>query len=130
MKALAVDYGRARIGVAVQMGSLAEPLEVIPATQDFTGRLRSLCHEHRVDQIVVGVSEQAMAEESKVFGVELERQLKLPVVFQDEALSSIEVQNRLRQSRAGKQQYRGDIDHFAAAVILERYLDDMGEDTV
>ena len=34
-KTLALDYGTRRIGVAIQYGSLAEPLEVIGNKTDF-----------------------------------------------------------------------------------------------
>lgn len=121
---LALDYGRARVGVAVSAGTLAEPLEVIAPGPNLIPRLRALCAAHDIGTLVVGVSEQGMAEESRLFGENVSKELELPVVYADETLTSVEVQQRLRQRAAGKKSYTGPIDHFAAAVILERYLDD------
>lgn len=123
---LGIDYGRARIGVALSAGTLAEPLEII-SPELAHARLGELVKQHQVSQLVVGVSEKEMAQESRTFGTALAASLDLPVFFTDETLSSVEVQKRLRSSRLGKKQYRGPIDHFAAAIILERYLDDHSE---
>lgn len=124
---LAIDYGKARIGTALSSGTLADPLEVIANTPVASERLAGLVKQHGVEMLLVGVSEQAMAEESRKFGLDLAKTLELPVEFEDETLSSVEVQHKLRQTRLGKQQYRGAIDHYAAAVILERYLDEHTE---
>lgn len=125
---LALDYGRARVGVAVSAGSLAEPLQVLAANEQTTSKIAEICQEHRVTQLVIGVSEREMATESRTWGENLAQQLNLPVTFEDETLSSVEVQKRLRSARAGKKAYTGPIDHYAAAVILERYLDEHEED--
>lgn len=124
---LALDYGRARVGVAVSAGTLAEPLTVLPANDTLQDQISKLCQEHRINQLVIGISEKDMAEESQKWGQEISAALNLPVTFQDETLSSVEVQQRLRSARSGKRAYSGWIDHYAAAVILERYIDDQGD---
>jgi putative Holliday junction resolvase len=123
---LGIDYGRARVGLAISAGTLGEPLEVTAPELAGT-RAAAIVDEYGVTALVVGVSEKEMAEESKIFGTKLAEKLGLPVTFTDETLSSVEVQQRLRSARQGKQQYRGPIDHFAAAIILERYLEDHPE---
>jgi putative Holliday junction resolvase len=59
VKALALDYGSARTGVAVSdaTGVLARPLETIPQVASDAGlaRLASLLEEHAPDVIVVGM---------------------------------------------------------------------------
>lgn len=124
---LGIDYGRARIGLALSAGTLAEPLEVVSPDQAVL-RIQELVKIHGVTSFVVGVSEREMATESENFGKTLADTFGLPVAFSDETLSSVEVQQRLRSTRQGKQQYRGWIDHFAAAIILERYLEDHAEE--
>lgn len=127
MRILALDYGRARVGVALQAGTLAEPLFVLPAGESVTREVAALCRQYGVTQLVVGVSEHDMAQESMTFGLELGKALNIPVDFADETLSSVEVQQRLRASRTGKAANPAQIDHFAAAIILERYIDDHPE---
>ena len=59
MKVLALDYGRARTGVAVSdpTGTIARPLCVVEkaATGDGLARLAALIGEHEVDRVVVGL---------------------------------------------------------------------------
>lgn len=121
---LGIDYGDARIGVAVSYGSLAEPLVVLSNDGTHWETLQSLVNEYRITHLVVGQSEQAMAEKSQAFATELAQITKLPYTMHDETLSSKEVESKLKEQRQGKKQYRGPIDHFAAAVILQRYLDE------
>ncbi len=123
-KFLAIDFGLARVGTAVSYGSLAEPLAVLPNNESIFEELLKVIREHSITDIIVGISEQTMAELSQSFGEKLANISGLPVHWQDEALSSVEVQRLLRERFQGKKQFRGAIDHFAAAKILERYLDD------
>lgn len=126
---LGIDYGEARIGVALSYGTLAEPLEVISGKDWETARdrLQTICNQYRVAGLVVGQSEREMALKSQEFGRWLAHELNLPVQWSDETLSSVEVQRKLRETRRGKKQYTGQIDHFAAAEILSRWLDEQSE---
>ena len=55
MKVLALDYGRARTGVAVSdpTGTIARPLEVVAGTD--IARIADLIEQHDVEQVVVGL---------------------------------------------------------------------------
>ena len=59
MKVLALDYGRARTGVAVSdpTGTIARPLCVVQlaATEDGLAQLAGLIEEQGVDRVVVGL---------------------------------------------------------------------------
>ncbi|CAN5182072.1 hypothetical protein BH18ACT12_BH18ACT12_22250 [soil metagenome] len=59
MKVLALDYGRARTGVAVSdpTGTIARPLCVVEAagSGDGLARLAALIGEHDVERVVVGL---------------------------------------------------------------------------
>ncbi len=121
---LGIDYGDARIGVAVSFGTLAEPLIVLPNDGTQWDTLKKIVHEYRITELIIGQSENTMAEKSKEFAGELSALLNLPHHMFDETLSSKEVHQKLRSVREGKKQYRGPIDHFAAAVILQRYIDE------
>lgn len=120
-KILAIDFGTQRIGVAVSRGSLAEPLMIIPNSVESLEMLKEICQEEAIEQIVVGESEGAMAEKSRAFGEMLVQRLGLPVHYVDETLSSKTVEARLRSLKRSRPNQP--IDHFAAAVILEEWLD-------
>jgi putative holliday junction resolvase len=59
VKVLALDYGRARTGVAVSdpTGTIARPLCVIEgaATEDGLAKIVALIEEHGADRVVVGL---------------------------------------------------------------------------
>jgi putative Holliday junction resolvase len=121
-KILAVDYGTKRIGLAVSHAALAEPLKVIEY-QDLEQALKSIkdiCNCLQIELIVVGLSEQAMAEQTKDFARALESITQLPVKFGDETLTS-----QLARKKLGGQNFsarKKPIDHYAAALILDEWL--------
>jgi len=69
----------------------------------------------------LGISEQAMAKKILEFFEILQSTFNLDVILVDEVLSSYEVEQRLKE--LPKKKRRQAIDHYAAAIILENYLD-------
>jgi len=133
-KTLALDFGTRRIGAALQYGSLAEPLEVIgnrtdakiesgEVTPGALNRIKFLCQEHKVTQILVGLSEGEMAKLSLKFGELVQAACQLPVIYWDETLSSVTVAAKLKAVGKSPKRGSGPIDQFAAALILEDWLE-------
>jgi putative Holliday junction resolvase len=148
---LAVDYGRARMGLAIADGEtrMAQPLstmERINRNEDLR-RLRELVREHSVKQIVVGLplrldgTRGEMAEETERFAQRLRKQIGVPVEMVDERLTSWEAERLLEEVQGrfirdeklsgGKKpknaQAKMTVDAVAAAVILKEYLDRQGQ---
>ncbi|HCC84324.1 MAG TPA: Holliday junction resolvase RuvX [Candidatus Pacebacteria bacterium] len=132
-KTLALDYGTRRIGVAVSTGTLAEPLEVVsnrPEPEAFANvvslgalrRIKTLCQDHQVAQILIGLSEGKMAELTQKFAQFVKTECQLPIIFWDETLSSVTVVSRLKAAKIDRRS-QPKIDHFAAATILEDWLE-------
>jgi putative Holliday junction resolvase len=141
---LALDYGRARIGMAIAdaQTALAQPLgtlDRINRNEDMR-RLRELVREHCVRQIVVGLplrldgTRGDMAEEAARFGQRVHKQLGLPVEMVDERLTSWEAERLLEEQQGRtihapsgkkkkKENERMGVDAMAAALILKEYLD-------
>jgi len=144
---LAVDYGRARIGLALADAEtrMAQPLsmmERVNRNEDMR-RLRELVREHAVKQIVVGLplrldgTRGEMAEETERFAKRLQKQIGVPVEMVDERLTSWEAERLLEEVQGrfirdeklggGKKtknaQDKMTVDAVAAAVILKEYLD-------
>jgi putative holliday junction resolvase len=151
---LAVDYGRARIGLALADSEtrMAQPLstmERINRNEDMR-RLRELVREHGVKQIVVGLplrldgTHGEMAEEVERFAQRVRKQIGVPVEMVDERLTSWEaerlmeeIQGRfIRDEKLGSNkkpknvQAKMTVDAVAAAVILKEYLDRQGQTAV
>lgn len=148
---LAVDYGRARMGLAIadSKARMAQPLstlERINRNEDMR-RLRELVREHSVKQIVVGLplrldgTRGEMAEEAERFAQRMRKQIGVPVEMVDERLTSWEAERLLEEvqgrfiheeklagsRKVKKVQEKMSVDAIAAAVILKEYLERQGQ---
>ncbi|MBN1261046.1 MAG: Holliday junction resolvase RuvX [Anaerolineae bacterium] len=130
-RALALDLGERRIGVAVSdaLGMVARPLEIFLRTSrkaDFA-HIGALVAAHQIDVVIVGLpfnmdgSEGRQAAWVRDYSAALAQTLTVPVEFCDERLTSEEAVDILRAQ--GKSTAKGTIDAVAAAVILQSYLD-------
>lgn len=120
MKVLSLDYGTKRVGVAVSYASLVQPLTILPNDIHLIARIMDLIDQHHVQQIVVGLSENEMAKKTQEFVQQLRLTTSLPITLIDETLTSFQVHEWLKTASAKKR--REPIDHYAAAVILENFL--------
>jgi putative transcription antitermination factor YqgF len=122
-KVLAIDFGTQRIGLAVSRGTLAEPLTVLPNEPGVLAQIKQICQDEQVEGVVVGLSEGEMAEKTKVFIQQLQAEIELPFHTTDETLSSYQVNQLMRRQGIKKSKRTGPIDHFAAAVFLQDWID-------
>jgi len=153
---LALDYGRARIGMAIAAvdSSLAQPLATlhrINRNEDMR-RLREIARQHGIKQIVVGLplrldgTRGEMAEEAARFAQRVHKQLGLPVEMVDERLTSWEAERQLEEQQGrtfhatsphapagGRTRAKGNaktsVDAMAATIILKEYLDRQRQST-
>lgn len=119
---LAFDFGTVRVGVAVSRGSLAEPVVVLANDPALWDAIAEVIAQHQPAQLLVGISEAEMALKSSEFAAELEQRFRLPVLLADETLSSYTVNQKMRL--LPKHKRSGAIDHYAAAEILQNWLDE------
>ncbi|MGH7142307.1 MAG: Holliday junction resolvase RuvX [Candidatus Saccharimonadales bacterium] len=127
---LALDIGSIRIGIALanKKARVAHPLGALPNDDSLTEQLRKLCDRELVTGIVVGLPRglegQVTSQTSKIhtYGLELAKQLNVPIFWQDEALTSVKAKEELEAS--GKPYTKENIDALAATYILEDYLRD------
>lgn len=124
-RVLGIDFGEAKLGLAVSSGSLAVPLAVlryedIKMLADKIGRV---VWEYEVEKIVVGLSEGKSAKKASDFGNKLAGKLGLPVYFVDETLSSSDAQALAIEAGITRSKRKKMEDAFAAALILQKYLD-------
>ena len=147
-KILALDYGRARIGLALadseaRIAAPHDTLERVNRNEDMR-RLREFVRDQNVMQIVVGLplrldgSHGDMAEETTRFANRLRKQIGVPVAMMDERLTSWEAERILEEelgrrithetTHDGKRkllrnaQGKYSVDAIAATVILREYL--------
>ena len=128
---LALDFGRARIGVAIsdELQFLAHPLETIPANQQATARVAEIVRGKKVDHVVAGIPRQmdgqigTAATEALQFVEKLRAILPCPVVTWDERLTTAAAHRALRDAGKKTRQTRSYVDQVAAQMILQSYLD-------
>ena len=128
---LALDLGRARIGVAIsdELQLLAHPLETIPADNQATPRLAQIIRDKKVDHVVVGIPRQmngqigTAAIEALKFVEKLRAILPCPVATWDERLTTVAAHRALRDAGKKTRDTRAYVDQVAAQMILQGYLD-------
>ena len=130
---LGLDYGEARIGVAVSdiLGILATPLETI-CEKDRMKQLEkvaAVAKENNVEKLVVGypkhmdgtVGHRALYTEE--FARDLSELTGIPYVMWDERLSSTEAHRILESGGVSGKNRKTKVDKIAAVIILQGYLD-------
>lgn len=133
MRALGLDIGEKRIGVAISdpSGTVATPLKVV-ATADALGDarvLRRFVDDYEVELIVIGLplsldgSEGPQAAQTRSIAERLVRSLDIPVEYHDERLSSTQAKRAMTEAGVSDKAKRGSVDMVAASLFLQSYLD-------
>jgi len=125
---LSIDFGTKRIGVAFSQGYLAEPLTILEGDWTKTtnwpeavSQIIKIMADKEIDQVVIGISENKMADLTKQFALTLQDWLSLPIEYIDETLSSYQMHQNLTQAKKSKRNQP--IDHLVAAALLQEWLD-------
>ena len=128
---LALDFGRARIGVAIsdELQLLAHPLETIAANGHPLLRVAEIVHAKNIDHLVIGIPKRMngqigpAAVEVLEFVEKLRAILPCPIVTWDERLTTAAANRALRDAGKKTRQTRSYVDRVAAQMILQSYLD-------
>lgn len=132
MRAIGVDLGSKRVGVAVSSGTLATPYEVLQRSGDKRrdhARIAALVEEAGAEVVVVGLplsldgSVGAAARRAIEEVDQLASALDVPVRTWDERLSTVTAERSLMDQDMNAQARRRVVDKVAAAVILQSWLD-------
>ena len=112
------------MGLALSVGKIAEPYEVVRYSdiKILKEVLAEIIKRQSVEKIVIGVSEGKSEDTARAFGQEI-GQLGVEVEFFDETLSTLEAQELSRQAGIKRKKVKILEDAFAAAVMLQSYLD-------
>lgn len=132
---IALDVGDVRIGVAVSdlMGLTANPRETyVRKKNDIAFDVAYFCDyakKEDADVFVLGLpknmdgSEGERAEITRQFGELLAEQSGLPIVYQDERLTTVSAERMLIDADVRRDKRKKVIDKVAATIILQSYLD-------
>jgi putative Holliday junction resolvase len=128
---LALDIGKKRIGVAVsdRLGLSSRGIACLHRNDaGWPGQALKLIEEYGCKGIVIGLAknmdgtEGSQAADCRRGAKELGKVTELPIVFQDERLSTWTARERLFAQGFSEKKVKAKLDQTAAAVILEDFI--------
>lgn len=135
MNILGIDHGSKRVGLAIGStdSGVAAPLKVLSRSGKATliEEIRAVIVSEAIDRVVVGLplaengGPSAQADVARAFAARLEESIDVPVVLEDERLSSREIESHMN-AMGGQKAWKGsglDRDSAAAMLFLQTYLD-------
>ena len=136
MRTMGLDVGSRTVGIAISdpFGWTAQGIETIIINEDEENygisRVMELVQEYEVSKFVVGLPKNMdnsigpRAEASMRYAELLKKQIDLPVIFQDERLTTVQAERMLiEQANTSREKRKKVIDKVAAVMILQNYLD-------
>ena len=131
-RTLGIDFGSKRVGLALsdRLNLIASPYRTLNyiSEKELIAQLKSIVYENNIEIFVLGLPINMKGEDTiqtkKVRNFKkLLSGLGLPVIYEDERLSSISAKNSLVLQNIKTGHHKGAIDRTAAAIILQQYLD-------
>lgn len=140
---LGIDYGERRVGLSLSdpTAMIASPLPTMTrraGKRPPVAQVARLAEEHDVAGIVLGLpltpegNDSDWTREVREFGERLGERTGLPVILQDERMTSVRAERAVRSIglRKTQREEKERIDAAAAVLILQAYLDTRdGSDT-
>lgn len=136
VRAMGIDFGRRRIGLAVSdpTRTIATPLETVvrrAGKRPPLARIERTAREWEVDHLVVGLPLDLSGEEGewcaevREMAGRLARSMQVGVSFVDERFTSVMAERALRDAGLprGRRREKERVDAGAAQLILQRWLD-------
>ena len=132
MRILGIDYGDARVGVAVSdmLGFMAQGVRTIKnrGINNLLNELKEILDEYKPEKIVIGLtknmdgSEGFRVEATHEFADALKKIYAGEIIFWDERLSSLGAKRYLNETNTRGKKRKEVLDTVAACIILEGYL--------
>lgn len=133
MRAVALDIGKVRIGIAASdvSGTIASPVCVLPANEVLSGARtwRRVIEDYEPEILVCGLpktlggEEGPQAQEIRNKAHQISDGCGIPLDFVDERYSSAEAKHILHSEGLSEKRMRGKIDMVAASLFLQTWLD-------
>ncbi|HRW58183.1 MAG TPA: Holliday junction resolvase RuvX [Chlamydiales bacterium] len=136
---LAIDYGKARIGLAItdENQIMALPLKVIKALPSHLHTIEAILNEvssylPTITTIIIGLPlhldgrESDMSQTVRQFASLFEQKTDIPIHLIDERLTSKVAERSLMEIKQNRKKRSQSIDAVAASIFLQNYLDRKG----
>ena len=128
---LGIDYGSARIGVAIAdpLGLTAQPYQLILNTPNAVRELVAIIEKETITECVIGLPKDQFGNDSKIaaeirtFVLALETACSVKITLVDERFSSQAARRQLHSMGIKTKNQKSHIDMQAAMFILQGVLD-------
>jgi len=130
MKLMGIDYGDARIGVAMSdpLCIVAQGWGNVKNSETAAGEVAQLAKDNGVERIVVGLpknmdnTEGASAEKARAFAAQLHELSGIEIAFWDERLTTVAAHGFLSELDVRGKKRKAIVDTVSATLILEGYM--------
>ena len=130
----AIDYGLARIGVALSDPHkiLASPLDTVPAQkkiEESVDAVMKRLEEYDLEEVVIGMpykmngQKGISADEVNEFIAIFKTKSSVPITAWDERLSTVQVERAMRDDNMRRKKRAKVVDKLCATLILQSYLE-------
>ncbi len=128
-KFVCLDVGERRVGIAYGDSSLrmAWPLSTLVVDDNVQANLKQIFESQQATDVVVGRPRNQSGEATQQtkliedFASKVLKPIGLPIHWQDESVTSVMAEERLKAS--GKPYNKAEIDAQASAIILQDFLE-------
>ena len=124
---LGIDFGKSKIGLAIADSEtrMAFAFDTLSNDNNFLKKIGKIVEKENVKTVIMGMTKHdkdaKSAKEKIIFAKMIEKEIGMPVVFQDEMFTTKMAQDNIKQ-RGGRNIAKTD-DQEAARIILQSWLD-------
>lgn len=124
---IAIDLGEKRVGIAITSLGIPQPYKTV-SRDDLMETLQEIIRKNKVESIVIGLplnmdgTKGDRAIEAERFAEELETIFNLPVILQDERLTTWDAQKTMYEMGKEPLKDKSILNQISATIILEDYL--------
>ncbi len=131
MRILGIDYGQKRIGLAMSdpLKITSQPMPFLANDKNMWANLKKFIQDNEISEIVIGLpitmkgTNSEMTVEVEKFSKELESIVSIPIILQDERLSTMESEKFLISANVSREKRKLVRDSMAACIILQDFLE-------
>lgn len=128
---LGLDWGKKLIGLAIsdELKISAQPFVVLEFNDKILKELKKICKEKNVEKIVIGLPMTLKGEIGKQakevldFSKKCRKEVKIPIIFEDERFSSRIIRELFKKQKVNKKRQKKIKNIIEAQVILQSYLE-------
>ena len=131
-KYIGLDLGTKTLGISLSSGIIATNYMTLRHNEDYNylvQEVKKIVLEKKIDEIVLGFPKNmnnTIGQRAQItldFKEKLEKEIQIPVIMEDERLTSVVANNVLINADTSRKKRKMKVDGVASVIILQSYLD-------